>query len=159
MKQCWPLIVVLFLFLAPWQVIGQVRFTFPVVHSPAGCTYTYDIAITIQLDSVNVTNIYFDDGINGSFAFRAYFSYNNVFSNSTLPTGSFFTYDLTVYSDNPALNSPSLTNNLGTVPLETAAAGGYSTLNNPTYNASASALGLVLGGSYNSPAVLNTLGG
>jgi|GEM_PF-1411483 len=137
---------------------GQTRFNFPIIHSPAGCTYTYDIDITITLDSVKLTNIYFDDGTTGSFAYRAYFSYANVFSNSTLPPGSFYTFDLTVYSDNPQLNAPTLTNNLGTVPLQTAAAGGYSTLNNPTYNASASALGLTLGGSYNDPTLLNTLG-
>jgi len=151
------------LFVLAWlvgvsPVKGQTVFRFPTVHSPTGCTYTYDIGITIQLDSVVLTNIYFDDGTNGSFAFKTYFSYDNVFSNSTLPPGNFFTFDLTVYSDNPDLTTPSLTNNLGTVPLATAAAGGYNMMNNPTYNASASALGLVLGGSYNSPSVLTKLG-
>lgn len=158
MKTTSRLIALALLVFVARQLKSQTVYHFPVVHNPAACAYTYDISITIQLDSVKVTNIYFDDGITGSFGFRAYFSYANVFSNSTLPPGSFYTFDLTVYSDNPNLNSPTLTNNLGTVPLETAAAGGYSTLNNPTYNASASALGLGLGGSYNAPAVLNTLG-
>lgn len=136
---------------------GQ-TFQFPIVFSPAGCAFTYEIAITIKLDSVKVTNIYFDDGTNGSFAFEAYVSYQNTFANSTLPAGNFFTYEIALFSDNTNLNPQSITNNAGNVPVQTSGAGGLPSQNNPTYNASASALNLVAGGVYNSPSLLNVLG-
>ncbi len=136
---------------------GQ-TYHFAIVHSPASCASTYDIDITVALDSVKVTNVYFDDGTTGSFAFEAYVSYLNVFSNSTLPPGNFFTYDISLFSNNTNLSPQMLTNDIGTVPLVTSTAGGLVSLNNPTYNGSASALNLVLGGTYNSQTVLAVLG-
>lgn len=133
-------------------------YVFPTVFNPASCLYTYEIDITIKLDSVKVTNIYFDDGTNGSFAFEAYVSYENTFTNSTLPAGNFFTYDISVFSDNANLSPQMLTNNTGNVPLETSMAGGLVSLNNPTYNGSASALNLTLNGVYSSQSILSVLG-
>lgn len=130
---------------------------FPTVYSPAGCAYTYEIAITVRLDSIKVTNIYFDDGTTGSLSFEAYVSYQNVFANSTLPPGNFFTYDIAVFSKNTNLSPQSLTNNVGNVPVQTGGAGGLASQNNPTYNASASALGLVVNKSYSTAAVLSAL--
>ncbi len=144
--------------LSTHSLFSQVVYQFPTVTNPAGCPYSYDISISIKLDSVSVTNIYFDDGTTGSFAFQTHFSYTNIFSNSTLPAGTFYTYEMIIFSDNPNLNQPSQTNNVSGVPLETGSAGNYRPSNNPTYNSSASALGLVLGGVYTSPTILNTLG-
>ena len=137
---------------------AQIVYQFETVHSPDGCQYTYDIDITLKLDSALVTNIYFDDMIsNGSFAFETLLSYDVVFSNSTLPPGNFFTFQPTLYSDNVNLSTPTLTNNMGSVPLVTSSAGGFQSLNNPTYTGSASSLGLSVSQYYSSLTILNTL--
>lgn len=137
---------------------SQILYHFATVHSPASCASTYDIDITLSLDSVQVTNIYFDDGTNGSLGFKAFVSYQNIFSNSTLPPGDFFTFQFSLFTDNPDINPQVLTNDAGVVPLQTASAGGFSFQNNPTYTASASSLGLVLNGVYSSPNILLQLG-
>lgn len=138
---------------------SQIVYTFETVHSPVGCEYTYDVDISLKLDSALVTNIYFDDMVsNGSFAFETLVSYDVVFSNSTLPPGNFFTFQPTLYSENVNLSTPTLTNNLGSVPLQTSSAGGFQSLNNPTYAGSASALGLAVNQYYSSLSILNTLG-
>lgn len=138
---------------------AQIVYPFATVHSPAGCQYTYDIDITLKMDSAIVTNIYFDDMVSsGSFAFEVSVSYDIVFSNSTLPPGNFFTFQPTLYTENASINSPSLTNDLGTVPLVTSSSGGYLSLNNPTYTGSASAMGLLVNNYNSSLTILNALG-
>lgn len=137
---------------------SQISYHFPTVYSPVGCAYTYEINITLRLDSVKITNVYFDDGVNGSFAYEAYISYQNIFSNSTLPPGTFFTYDISLFSDNLALSPNFLTNNAGNVPLQTFSAGGFPSQNNPTFNGSASQRSLVVGNVYTSNTILLELG-
>lgn len=140
-----------------WTFGNAQSYYFATVYSPVGCAYTYEISIVVRMDSVKVTNIYFDDGTNGSFAFEAYFSYQNVFVNSTLPAGNFFTYDISLFTTNPAITPNVLTNDIGTVPIQTGGAGGFSSLNNPTYNTSATRLALVSGGVYSDPVILRDL--
>lgn len=146
------------LMLAAISSKSQIVYHFPTIYNPAGCAFTYEINITIRLDSVKVTDIYFDDGVNGSFAFEAYFSYQNTFVNSTLPPGNFFTYDISVFTDNINITPQMLTNNAGNVPVQTGAAGGLASQNNPTFNGSASTRSLVAGGVYSSNTILLELG-
>lgn len=140
------------------SVTNAQTYHFPTVFSPVGCANTYEIDITLRLDSVTITNIYFDDGTNGSLGFKAWVSYQNVFTNSNLPAGTFFTYQFSLFTNNPNINPQELTNNDGNVPLQTATQGGLSFMNNPTFNASASAMGVTLNGSYSDPSILSQLG-
>ncbi|MBV4359199.1 T9SS type A sorting domain-containing protein [Pinibacter aurantiacus] len=134
-------------------------FTFPSVTTPAGCVPpdNYTLYIAISVSKVIITQIYSDDGVTGSFAYNVYINVTDRFDGSVASIGNFYTYTVTLYSTNPAATS-TLTNNSSTVPLTSKTRQDVPIGTNPTFNGSASSLGLVLNGVYSSPDTLVKLG-
>lgn len=129
-------------------------FFFPGVStSPSPCYggSDYTIYSTIHITAVEITAIDYDDGIsNGSFHYKVYFTYSNQFV-GTIGTESpnFYNYEVSMYTENPNINSNVITNSAGSsIPIATAIEDSITLGTNPQYNGSASAYGLVLGGVY-----------
>lgn len=137
---------------------GQ-NFVFAPLTTPAGCSPadSYTLYPAFSLDKIVVNQIYSDDGVTGSFAFDVYVHVVNVFDGTVLSTGTFYSYTPTLYSSVPNV-PPYITNTSTIVPLSTANIANIPSSTNPTYVGSASALGLVLNGSYSSPDTLALFG-
>jgi uncharacterized membrane protein (DUF485 family) len=115
------------------------------VHTDSACYdgSNYDLYTIIFITGVRITHIYNDNGPNSSFSFEMVFTVANFFI-GTVGNGAtdFWTYDVTFYTHNPNISSPSISNNLNGMHLSDTAAGLVDLHNNATYNGSASALGL-----------------
>jgi len=152
------LYLVMALLIAVAMARGQ-TFVFTPVSTPAGCNPadSYTLYSSFTIDRIVVTQIYSDDGVNGSFAFEVYINITNVFDGNLVSTGNFYNYTPTAYSSVPNVPA-SITNTSNIIPLGTATIPNVATSTNPTYVGSASALGLVLNGSYSSPDTLALFG-
>lgn len=124
---------------------AQFVMNFDRIRSQENCNdfnYTFNSEITIK--KVKIVKIYSDDGITGSFSYEIYFDIDNRFiSDKALPTGNFWAFQITLLSK----ITQNLTNNI-TLPIQTGVFKDIRLNNNPTYNGSAKALGVVEGQEY-----------
>lgn len=141
----------LLIFLLPFLQSHAQEFVLPPFSTDVPCYdgSAYALNVRLNVTGVRVVNVYSDNGASGSFSFELLFEYINLCT-GTVGTGatSFYTYDVTFYSDNPNLASPQISNNLP-VPLVTDTGDNISLHNNNTYTGSASAMGLAANTTYN----------
>ncbi len=137
---------------------GQ-TFTFPPITTPAGCNPpdNYTLYCSFSIEKIVVSQIYSDNGVTGSFAFEVYITITNNFVGTLISTGDFYNYSPALYSSLPEVPA-SITNTSNIIPLASTTLGNIATSTNPTYNGSASALGLVLNGTYTDPDTLALFG-
>lgn len=138
------------------QLLAQ-TFIFPVVNTPASCVDSYALRTGIKVMGVQLNNIYYDDGTNGSFGFEMVLRYGNIFEGNVVSMGNFYTYKATLYTTAPQVSGP-IANNGGNIPLVTDTSSNVTLNNNPSYNGSASALGLTTGVLYTSQSIIDIFG-
>lgn len=132
-------------------------FYFPAVTTPPSCTDDYTLYTGFRVVGVQLTNIYYDNGTNGSFGFEMVLKYGNIFDGTVVSSGNFYTYKGTLYTSNPNISGP-ISNNASNVPLQTDTSGTVTLNNNPSYNGSASALGLTTGVLYTGQDTIDIFG-
>ncbi len=154
------LYVLLFLLLSPFAKTSAQQFILPPFTTDVPCYdgSSYTLNVTLNVVGIHVVNVFSDNGTSGSFSFELLFQYVNFFD-GTIGNGatSFYTYDITFYSENPNLAGNQISNNLQ-VPLANGSGSNISLNNNNTYNGSASAMGLVADSTYSDQAIINLFG-
>lgn len=146
-------------FLIWFNKLSSQSFIFPPVTTPPGCSPpdNYVLRCSMSISKVVVTDIYYDNGVIGSFAYNVFVDINTSFEGTIASPGNFYSYSIILESANPNATSP-LTNNFSNVPLTSTYQTDIPVGTNPTFQGSASSLGLALNGTYSSPDILRKLG-
>lgn len=135
-------------------VKAQFVINFDNINSSPNCyaNYNYSIYSEIIINKVKIVDIYYDDGVTGSFKYEIYFDVNNViFSDRELPSGDYWAFDVTLYADK---HNKSLKNNLR-LPIKSGVFNNLKLDNNPTFIGSAKAMGFELGKEYTASEILS----
>lgn len=152
------LLAIFFFSFATEKSLAQ-DFYFPTLESRNNCGEAFELTTRIEIVGIKIQNIYYDDPArnNGSFGFEVVFKYYNNFA-GRLPTSSnsFWTYSYVLSTNNPAIGTRNISNNISNVPIRNNTDGTlYTTANNVTYNGSASKLGLRANQIYTDTDILN----